>query len=76
LQVSWPEFVDAYVGRNLVFKVVRRLNVPASEPQIGMALVLAAVVMSLMLWAIMWQSNIIVYQRGVIRSLLTARFGG
>jgi len=41
-----------------------------------MALALAAVVMSLMLWGIMWQSNIIVYQRGLIRSLSITGFGG
>jgi hypothetical protein len=59
-----------------VFNAFRRLNVPATESQTGMALALAAVVMSVMLWAILWQSNIIVYQRGLIRSLSTARFGG
>ncbi len=59
-----------------MFKAFRRWNVPASESQTGMALALAAVVMSVMLWGILWQSNIIVYQRGVIRSLSTARFGG
>ena len=41
-----------------------------------MALALAALLMSLMLWAIIWQSNIIVYQRGLIRSLWAGQIGG
>jgi hypothetical protein len=41
-----------------------------------MALTLAAVVMALMLWAIIWQANIIAYQRELIRVLSIAQFGG
>lgn len=58
-----------------MLKVIRRLNVPATESQIAVALGLAAFMMSLMLWAIIWQSNIIVYQRELIRSLWTTHFG-
>jgi hypothetical protein len=41
-----------------------------------MALALAAITMALMLWAILWQSNIILYQRDVIRWLWTSHIGG
>lgn len=41
-----------------------------------MALALAAATMALMLWAILWQSNIILYQRDIIRWMWNARLGG
>jgi hypothetical protein len=41
-----------------------------------MALVLAVVALSLMLWAIIWQANIIVYQRDLIRVMWDTQFGG
>ncbi len=59
-----------------MIRVFRRLNVPASESNLGMALALAAITMALMLWAILWQSNIILYQRDVIRWLWTSHIGG
>jgi hypothetical protein len=59
-----------------MIEAIRRLNEPASESHLGMALAVAAVVMGLMLWAIIWQANIIVYQRDVIRFMWTTRFGG
>ena len=59
-----------------MFRGIRELNKPVHESQLGLALVVSAVAMALMLWAIIWQSNIIVYQRGVIQSLFTAHFGG
>ena len=55
---------------------LRRLNEPASDSHFGMALIVAAVAMALMLWAIIWQANIIAYQRALIRALQAARFGG
>ena len=55
---------------------LRRLNEPASDSQLGMALVVAAVFMGLMLWAIIWQGNIIAYQRDLIRVMQAAQFGG
>lgn len=42
--------------------VLRRLSVPASESHLGMALAVAATTMALMLWAIIWQANVIAYQ--------------
>ena len=59
-----------------MIRAIRRLNVPASESHLGMALAVAAVTMGLMLWAIIWQSNLIVYQRDLIRWLWTAHMGG
>lgn len=59
-----------------MIQVLRRLNEPASDSHLGLALGLAAFVMALMLWAIIWQANIIAYQRDLIRALSIARFGG
>jgi hypothetical protein len=41
-----------------------------------MALIVAAVVLGLMLWAILWQANLIAYQRDLIRLLSNSQFGG
>jgi hypothetical protein len=43
---------------------------------LALALALAALTMSLMLWAILWQSDLIVYQRDLIRWLWSAKYGG
>jgi hypothetical protein len=53
-----------------------RLSEPASESQLGLALAVAAVMMALMLFAILWQSTIIGTQRDVIRWMWSAKFGG
>jgi hypothetical protein len=55
---------------------LHRLSKPASDSQLGMALVVAAVTMGLMLWAIIWQANVIAYQRDLIRVMQAAQFGG
>ena len=59
-----------------MIQALRSLKVPASESQLGIALAVAASAMGLMLWAIIWQSNLIVYQRDMIRWLWTAHLGG
>ncbi|MBZ5643889.1 MAG: hypothetical protein LAO19_14090 [Acidobacteriia bacterium] len=59
-----------------MLRVFRRLSVPASESHLGMALAVAAATMGLMLWAILWQSNVILYQRDLIRWMWNARVGG
>jgi hypothetical protein len=59
-----------------VIPALRRLNEPASHSQLGTALVVAAVAMGLMLWAILWQGSIIAYQRELIRALQASQFGG
>jgi hypothetical protein len=58
-----------------MIRFIRRLSVPASESQLGIGLSLAAVAMALMLWAIVWQSNIIGYQRNLIDLLWSGKFG-
>jgi hypothetical protein len=67
---------ESYMRGNFMIRAARHLTKPASQSHLAMALVVSAVAMGLMLWGIIWQSNIIVYQRDVIRSLLAAHFGG
>lgn len=59
-----------------MIRVLRHLSVPANESHLGMALAVAAATMGLMLWAIIWQSNVIAYQRDIIRWMWNARLGG
>ncbi len=54
----------------------RRLSIPATESQLAVALSLSAVAMALMLWAILWQSDVISYQQDVIRWMWSWKFGG
>ena len=55
-----------------MFRVFRRLNEPATDSHMGIALAVAAVTLAMMLWAIIWQTDVIVYQRNLIRDLWTA----
>ena len=57
-------------------RLSRRLLVPATESQIALALAISAVMMSLMLWVILWQSDVIAYQREIIRWMWSWKFGG
>ena len=57
-------------------RLMRRLAVPASESHLTLALVLCMLVMSLLLWGMMWQSGIITTQRDLIRALWQSRYGG
>ena len=59
-----------------MIRAFRRLSEPATDSHLSMALGMAAVTLALMLWAIIWQANIIDYQRDLIRALFTGRFGG
>jgi hypothetical protein len=59
-----------------MIRMFRRLTVPATESHLGLALIVAAVMMGLMLCAIVWQSNIIDSQRDIIRLMWSAKFGG
>jgi hypothetical protein len=47
----------------------RLLSIPATESQMAVALGLSLVMMSLLLWGLLWQSEIIVYQRTIIKFL-------
>jgi hypothetical protein len=55
---------------------LRRLSVPASESHLGLALGLSMVIMAMLLCAVLWQSNIIVTQRDLIRWLWNLKTGG
>ena len=59
-----------------MLRALRRLTVPAAESHLAMALALAAATMALMLWVILWQSDVILYQRDVIRWMWNSRLGG
>jgi len=59
-----------------MIRLVLRLSVPAAESHLGVALIVAALTMGLMLWAILWQSSVIVQQRDIIRWLWNAHVGG
>lgn len=56
--------------------LIQRLRVPASERQMGVTLAMCAVAMSLMLWAILWESEIISRQAELIRWLKNVHLGG
>ncbi len=56
--------------------LVRRLKAPAGESEMALVLGICAVTMGLMLWVILWQSNVIAYQREVIRWIWSSKFGG
>ena len=56
-------------------RLMRRLAIPASESHLTVALVLCMLVMSLLLWGMIWQSGIITYQRDIIRLLWESRYG-
>ena len=55
--------------------LLSKLKVPASESQLSVALGLSVLVMSALLWAILWQSNIIAQQRESIRYLWSLHGG-
>jgi hypothetical protein len=55
--------------------LIRRLSIPASESHLSVALALSVLVMSLLLWGIVWQSDIIAKQRDVIRWLWSLHGG-
>jgi hypothetical protein len=59
-----------------VIRLIRRMNAEASDSQLGLALGLSALIMGLMLWAILWQSTVITYQREIIKWMWTTKFGG
>jgi hypothetical protein len=62
-------------GGNMMRAIISKLKVPASESQLSLALALSVVVMSGLLWAILWQSNIISQQREAIRYLWSLHGG-
>jgi len=57
-------------------RFLRRFALPATETQLSIALAASMVVMALLLWAIIWESNIITYQRDLIRAIWNWRYSG
>jgi hypothetical protein len=57
-------------------RIVRRLATPASENQMALVLAVSLVIMGLMLVALLWQSNVIVNQRDLIRVMWSWKFAG
>jgi hypothetical protein len=55
--------------------LIAKLKVPASESQLSLALALSVLVMSGLLWGLLWQSNIIAQQREAIRYLFSLHGG-
>lgn len=56
--------------------LIQRLRLPASESQLGLVLAFCVVAMSIMLWVILWQSQVISQQADVIRWLRLIQPGG
>jgi len=48
---------------------IRRLSAPASESQMGLALAMSIVMMSFLLWGLLWQGEVIAKLRDLIRWL-------
>jgi hypothetical protein len=63
------------LGGSIVRTIMKKLTIPASESQLSVALGLSVLVMSGLLWAILWQSNIIQQQREAIRYLWSLHGG-
>jgi len=59
-----------------MIRMLRRLNQPAEESHLGMALAVAAFTMGFLLWGVLWQATIIAQQRELIRMLWNAHSGG
>ena len=57
-------------------RFLRRFVSPATETQMAVALAASMVVMALLLWAIIWESNVITYQRDLIRAIWSWRYSG
>lgn len=60
----------------MMMRLRRWLSLPVTESQLAVALGISTVIMSLMLWAIIWQSDVIASQRDVIRWLWSSKLGG
>lgn len=50
-------------------KLLHRMRMPVSESQLGITLAISLVFMAAMLLGLLWQANIIAYQKEIIRSL-------
>ena len=57
-------------------KLLHRLKMPASESQLALTLAISLVFMAALLVGLLWQANIIVYQKELIRSLWDMKAAG
>jgi hypothetical protein len=57
-------------------KLLRRLKVPATESQLALTLAVSLVMMAAMLLGILWQANVITFQKELIRALWNSKFAG
>lgn len=56
-------------SRSKRVKLLHRLKMPASESQLALTLAVSLVFMAAMLVGLLWQANIIAFQKEIIRSL-------
>ena len=57
-------------------RLVRRLAIPATESQMAVIVSVSLVIMAVLLCAVLWQSNVIAYQRDIIYWLWQTKFPG
>lgn len=57
-------------------KLLSRLKVPATESQLALTLAVSLVMMAAMLLGILWQANVINFQKELIRALWNSKFAG
>lgn len=57
-------------------RLIRLFTIPAKESQTAVALAFSIVMMAGLLWCVIWQADVIGYQRDVIRMLWAGKFGG
>jgi hypothetical protein len=62
--------------RSVPVKLLRRLQVPATESQLALTLAISLVMMAALLLGILWQANVINYQKEMIRALWNSKFAG
>lgn len=62
-------------GGVLGMRLLRRLALPATESQMSLALVICMFVAAGLLWAVLWEANVIAQQRDLIRQLWNWRYG-
>jgi hypothetical protein len=55
-------------------RLLDRLATPTSESKLALVLAASLIVMAMLLWAVLWQSDVITYQRDLIRWLWSAKY--
>lgn len=57
-------------------KLLSRLKIPATESQLALTLAVSLVMMAAMLLGILWQANVINFQKELIRALWNSKYAG